>query len=93
MRLTCLGSEVRGEASLTEEGNAEAGSPYNQAVEIVLKSRRASIWLVQPPLRIVYSRAARLIDAIERAAIVSSTQTNGDREIVARSKQLFALLR
>ncbi|HWI36124.1 MAG TPA: DNA translocase FtsK 4TM domain-containing protein, partial [Burkholderiales bacterium] len=53
---------------------------YDQAVEIVLKTRRPSISLVQRHLRIGYNRAARLIEDMERAGMVSAMQTNGNRE-------------
>jgi S-DNA-T family DNA segregation ATPase FtsK/SpoIIIE len=81
------GEEEGGEAGGLEEGDAEADPLYDQAVEIVLKSRRASISLVQRHLRIGYNRAARLIEAMERAGLVSSMQTNGNREILVPAKQ------
>ncbi|HWN30663.1 MAG TPA: FtsK/SpoIIIE domain-containing protein, partial [Burkholderiales bacterium] len=56
---------------------------YDEAVTIVLKSRRASISLVQRHLRIGYNRAARLIEQMERAGLVSSMQSNGNREVLA----------
>ena len=49
---------------------------------IVLKTRRASISLVQRHLRIGYNRAARLIEAMERAGLVSAMQSNGNRDIL-----------
>ncbi len=55
---------------------------YDQAVQIVLQSRRASISLVQRHLRIGYNRAARLIEDMERAGLVSSMATNGNREVL-----------
>jgi DNA segregation ATPase FtsK/SpoIIIE, S-DNA-T family len=55
-------------------------------VEIVLKSRRASISLVQRHLRIGYNRAARLIEQMERAGLVSNMQSNGNREVIAPSR-------
>ena len=64
-------------------GNAESDPLYDQAVEIVLKTRRASISLVQRHLRIGYNRAARLIEQMERAGMVSSMQTNGNRDVLA----------
>jgi S-DNA-T family DNA segregation ATPase FtsK/SpoIIIE len=77
----------------TEEGgeggpalDAEADPLYDQAVEIVLKNRRASISLVQRHLRIGYNRAARLVEQMEAAGIVSSMQTNGNREVLAPSR-------
>ena len=50
--------------------------------EIVLKHRRASISLVQRHLRIGYNRAARLIEDMERAGMVSAMQSNGNREVL-----------
>ena len=66
-------------------GDAEADPLYDQAVAIVLKTRRASISLVQRHLRIGYNRAARLIEQMERAGMVSDMQSNGNREVLAPS--------
>ena len=63
-------------------GGGEKDPLYDQAVEIVLKSRRASISLVQRHLRIGYNRAARLIEDMEKAGMVSAMQSNGNREIL-----------
>ena len=63
--------------------NAEADPLYDQAVEIVLKSRRASISQVQRNLRVGYNRAARLVEQMEAAGIVSAMQSNGNREVIA----------
>ena len=63
-------------------GNGEADPLYDQAVEIVLKSRRASISLVQRHLRIGYNRAARLIEQMEHSGLVSPMQSNGNRDIL-----------
>jgi S-DNA-T family DNA segregation ATPase FtsK/SpoIIIE len=49
---------------------------------VVLKSRRASISLVQRQLRIGYNRAARLIEQMESAGLVSSMETNGNRTVL-----------
>jgi DNA segregation ATPase FtsK/SpoIIIE, S-DNA-T family len=70
---------------LLEGGLADAESDplYDQAVAIVLKTRRASISLVQRHLRIGYNRAARLIEQMERSGMVSAMQTNGNREVLA----------
>jgi DNA segregation ATPase FtsK/SpoIIIE, S-DNA-T family len=67
----------------TEAGDAESDPLYDQAVAIVLKTRRASISLVQRHLRIGYNRAARLIEQMERAGLVSAMQTNGNRDVLA----------
>jgi S-DNA-T family DNA segregation ATPase FtsK/SpoIIIE len=63
-------------------GDAEADPMYDQAVAVVLKTRRPSISLVQRHLRIGYNRAARLIEQMERAGLVSAMQTNGNREVL-----------
>jgi len=65
-----------------EGGDAEADPMYDQAVQVVLKTRRPSISLVQRHLRIGYNRAARLIEQMERAGLVSPMQTNGNREVL-----------
>ena len=62
--------------------DGEADPLYDQAVEIVLRTRRPSISLVQRHLRIGYNRAARLIEQMERAGLVSSMQSNGNRELL-----------
>ncbi len=67
--------------------SAETDPLYDQAVQIVLQSRRASISLVQRHLRIGYNRAARLIEEMERAGLVSSMATNGNREILVPSRE------
>ena len=64
----------------------EADPLYDQAVEIVLKNRRASISLVQRHLRIGYNRAARLVEQMEHAGIVSPMQSNGNREVIAPAR-------
>ena len=66
-----------------DSSNLEADPLYDQACEIVLKTRRASISLVQRHLRIGYNRAARLIEQMERAGMVSTMQSNGNREVLA----------
>ncbi len=67
--------------------NAEADPLYDQAVEIVVKSRRASISLVQRNLRIGYNRAARLVEQMEAAGIVTAMQSNGNREVIAPNRE------
>jgi len=64
----------------------EADPLYDQAVQIVLQNRRASISLVQRHLRIGYNRAARLIEDMERAGLVSPMASNGNREILAPTR-------
>jgi S-DNA-T family DNA segregation ATPase FtsK/SpoIIIE len=66
--------------------DAESDPLYDQAVEMVLRTRRASISLVQRHLRIGYNRAARLIEQMEQAGLVSAMQTNGNREVLVPAK-------
>ncbi len=61
---------------------AESDPLYDQAVEIVVRTRRPSISLVQRHLRIGYNRAARLIEQMEHAGLVSPMQANGNREVI-----------
>jgi len=67
--------------------DAEADPLYDQAVEVVVKSRRASISLVQRNLRIGYNRAARLVEQMEAAGIVTAMQSNGNREVIAPNRE------
>ncbi len=66
-----------------ERSGGEVDPLYDEAVAIVLKTRRASISSVQRQLRIGYNRAARLIEDMERAGLVSAMQSNGNREVLA----------
>ncbi len=68
-------------------GDAEADPMYDQAVEVVLKTRRPSISLVQRHLRIGYNRAARLIEQMERAGLVSAMGSNGNREVIVPARE------
>ena len=68
------------------DASGEADPLYDQAVEIVLRTRRASISLVQRHLRIGYNRAARLIEQMEHAGMVSAMQSNGNREILVPNR-------
>ncbi len=72
-----------GSASESEgAGGAEQDSRYDEAVDVVLKTRRASISWVQRQLRIGYGRAARLLDDMERAGLVSAMDERSQREIL-----------
>jgi S-DNA-T family DNA segregation ATPase FtsK/SpoIIIE len=67
--------------------SGEADPLYDQAVQIVLQNKRASISLVQRHLRIGYNRAARLIEDMEKAGLVTSMASNGNREIIVPSRE------
>ncbi len=71
------------------EGGAsgEKDPMYDQAVEVVLKNRRASISLVQRHLKIGYNRAARLVEDMEKAGLVSAMSGSGQREILVPTRE------
>ena len=69
-----------GESSATDD---ESDPLFDEAVMIVTESRRASISSVQRRLKIGYNRAARMIEAMEAAGIVTTMQSNGTREVLA----------
>ncbi|WP_010597931.1 FtsK/SpoIIIE domain-containing protein [Rickettsiella massiliensis] len=71
-----LGSE------LMEGEGGEKDVLYDQAVQIVLETRRASISNVQRRLKIGYNRAARLMEDMEKAGLVSAMESNGNREVL-----------
>ncbi|RYE64547.1 MAG: DNA translocase FtsK, partial [Oxalobacteraceae bacterium] len=71
-----------GEGAAAGEGGGESDAMYDQAVQVVLKNRRASISLVQRHLRIGYNRAARLLEQMENSGVVSPMQSTGNRDIL-----------
>jgi len=76
--------DMNGDAG--ENGNGAGGEQdplYDQAVQIVTESRRASISYVQRRLRIGYNRSANLLEAMEQSGVVSSMESNGSREVLA----------
>ncbi|WP_423459775.1 DNA translocase FtsK [Ottowia sp. VDI28] len=68
------------------ESGGEKDPMYDQAVEIVLKNRKASISLVQRHLKIGYNRAARLVEDMEKAGLVSAMSGSGQREILVPAR-------
>ena len=82
------------EAATSEDGGAdgeggeggEKDPMYDQAVEIVLKDRKASISYVQRKLRIGYNRSANLLEQMEQAGLVSSLTTSGQREVLVPAR-------
>jgi len=72
-----------GEGGLGDPSDAESDPLYDQAVQIVTESRRASVSGIQRRLKIGYNRAARIVEAMEAAGVVSAMQGNGSREVLA----------
>ncbi|KRG70678.1 DNA translocase FtsK [Pseudoxanthomonas dokdonensis] len=67
----------------TSSGGDESDPLYDDAVRVVTESRRASISGVQRRLKIGYNRAARLVEAMEAAGVVTPPEHNGDRQVLA----------
>ena len=79
-------ADGEGELSLDGSGGGEKDPMYDQAVEVVLKNRKASISLVQRHLKIGYNRAARLVEDMEKAGLVSSMSNSGQRDILVPAR-------
>jgi len=82
------GGTVDGEEgdALFGDAGGEKDPMYDQAVEVVLKNRKASISLVQRHLKIGYNRAARLVEDMEKAGLVSAMSGSGQREILVPAR-------
>ena len=83
---TLADGQIVGATGLPEAASSEGSESdalFDQAVRIVTETRRASISSVQRQLRIGYNRAARLVEAMEAAGIVSPPEHNGDRSVLA----------
>jgi len=72
-----------GEVAGAESDGGEMDSLYDEAVAFVTQSRKASISSVQRRFKIGYNRAARIIEEMENAGVVSPAETNGTREVLA----------
>ena len=73
------GGDLGGDLS---EAGGDKDPMYDQAVEIVLKNRKASISLVQRHLKIGYNRSARMLEEMEKAGLISAMSGSGQREIL-----------
>jgi len=65
-----------------DASDAEQDPLYDQAVQVVMETRKASISGVQRRLKIGYNRAARMVESMEAAGLVGPLQPNGSREIL-----------
>jgi S-DNA-T family DNA segregation ATPase FtsK/SpoIIIE len=77
------GSGFEGGGGGGDGEDSESDALYDEAVKFVLESRRASISAVQRKLKIGYNRAARMIETMENAGVVTPMNTNGSREVIA----------
>jgi len=81
--ITQAGDEQGGADRLGDAEADEDDALYDEAIRFVTESRRASISAVQRKLRIGYNRAARMIESMEAAGVVSAMGSNGSREVIA----------
>jgi len=81
--ITQAGDEQGGAGRQGEAEADEDDALYDEAIRFVTESRRASISAVQRKLRIGYNRAARMIESMEAAGVVSAMGSNGSREVIA----------
>ena len=77
------GGDLGGDLS---EAGGDKDPMYDQAVEVVLKNRKASISLVQRHLKIGYNRSARMLEEMEKAGLISAMSGSGQREILVPSR-------
>lgn len=82
-----LGSEAFVQLEEGGENAEQEDELYDEAVQFVIESRRASISSVQRKLRIGYNRAARLIEAMEAAGVVTAMNSNGSREVLVPHRE------
>ncbi len=68
------------------EAGGDKDPMYDQAVEVVLKNRKASISLVQRHLKIGYNRSARMLEEMEKAGLISAMSGSGQREILVPAR-------
>ena len=80
------GGDLGGDLGLSGGGGDEKDPMYDQAVEIVLKNRKASISLVQRHLKIGYNRSARMLEEMEKAGLISAMSGSGQREILVPAR-------
>ena len=81
--ITRVSDEPDGSGGSFGDSDEESDALYDEAVQFVTETRKASISSVQRKLRIGYNRAARMIESMEAAGVVSEMGNNGSREVLA----------
>jgi S-DNA-T family DNA segregation ATPase FtsK/SpoIIIE len=84
--LTKINLNEGSDLEFSDSNCGEKDALYDQAVQIVIETRRASISSIQRRLKIGYNRAARLMEDMEKAGLVSAMESNGNREILIPDK-------
>jgi S-DNA-T family DNA segregation ATPase FtsK/SpoIIIE len=79
-----IAAEISTEEDEAEEVDGEMDERYEEAVELVMQTGQASISMVQRKLRVGYNRAARMIEAMEKAGIVGPSDGVKPREVFRR---------
>ncbi len=78
---------IEGSSANTADTSGEQDPLYDQAVQIVIQTRRASISNVQRRLKVGYNRAANIVEAMEQAGVVSSMDNSGGREVLVPNNE------
>ena len=81
------GGDTGSFSDFSGSGDSEADPMYDQAVAIVMKSRKASISYIQRQLKVGYNRSARLLEAMEKAGLISELSTRGTREVLVPTRE------
>jgi S-DNA-T family DNA segregation ATPase FtsK/SpoIIIE len=76
--------DLREDGTAAEIAEEELDDKYEEAVQIVLETRQASISMIQRRLRVGYNRAARMIEVMEHQGIVSPSDGIKPREVLGR---------
>ncbi|WP_306437538.1 DNA translocase FtsK [Saccharibacillus sp. O23] len=95
----CSGqAEAQYDTSLVPEVDDSVSEPeeivdelYDQAVQIVVEAKQASVSLLQRRMRVGYTRAARLVDAMEARGVVGPYEGSKPREVLISIEQLQAM--
>src|SRR5579864_2056579 len=74
-------------AAFAEDGESSGDQLYDQAVNLVLRERKASTSFVQRHLQIGYNRAARIIERMESEGVISAANHVGKREVLGRGRE------